>query len=412
MRSSRKLEAGCRDQIPYLWLTGWQQPDHNTLWRFYQAHRTRLRGLLRQTVRAAARLSLVDWAVQAVDGTKVQGNVSSALTYDARGLERLLERTNQAIADLEAQNESGDDPPPPHLPPELREAERLRERVLAARRELEEEERRHVNLTDPDARLLRTQGSYVTGYNAQVMAAPVNHGAGKGLLITAAEVTQDPSDNAQLMPLIIAAAESAGRTPALTLADAGYFSGANLAACASRDTPVAMPEPRSHTAHPYHHSRFAYDPATDRYQCPEGRFLTFRRVRQRGNHAPIRIYGARPSTCRGCPAFGLCTKSKHGRRIEVTLYDAALQSHRRWMQTPEVQESFRLRKHLVEPVFGILKEQQAVHRFLLRGIKAVRSEWSLLAVAFNLRTLWKAWGWSFPSPTHPSAFSLRFLTSG
>ena len=205
------------------------------LWRFYQAHRTRLRGLLRQTVRAAVRLNLVDWAVQAVDGTKVQGNVSSALTYDARGLERLLERTNQAIADLEAQNESGDDPPP-HLPPELREAERLRERVLAARRELEEEERRHVNLTDPEARLLRTQGSYVTGYNAQVMAAPVNHGAGKGLLITAAEVTQDPSDNAQLMPLIIAAAESAGRTPALTLADAGYFSGANLAAYASRDT--------------------------------------------------------------------------------------------------------------------------------------------------------------------------------
>ena len=31
IRSSRKLEAACRDQIPYLWLTGWQHPDHNTL---------------------------------------------------------------------------------------------------------------------------------------------------------------------------------------------------------------------------------------------------------------------------------------------------------------------------------------------------------------------------------------------
>ena len=29
-RSSRKLEAACRDQMPYLWLTGWQHPDHNT----------------------------------------------------------------------------------------------------------------------------------------------------------------------------------------------------------------------------------------------------------------------------------------------------------------------------------------------------------------------------------------------
>ena len=131
IRSSRKLEAGCHDQIPYLWLSGWQHPDHNTLWRFYQAHRTKLRGLLRQTVRTAIRLELIDWAVQAVDGTKMEANASPAQTYDRRGLERLLERTNQAIADLEAQNEGGDDPPPPRLPPELREAKRLRERVLA-----------------------------------------------------------------------------------------------------------------------------------------------------------------------------------------------------------------------------------------------------------------------------------------
>ena len=34
VRSSRKLEAACRDQIPYLWLTGCQHPDHNTLWGF------------------------------------------------------------------------------------------------------------------------------------------------------------------------------------------------------------------------------------------------------------------------------------------------------------------------------------------------------------------------------------------
>ena len=38
VRSTRKLEAECRDEIPYLWLTGWQHPDHNTLWRFYKTH--------------------------------------------------------------------------------------------------------------------------------------------------------------------------------------------------------------------------------------------------------------------------------------------------------------------------------------------------------------------------------------
>jgi transposase len=43
VRSSRKLELACREQLPYLWLTAMQTPDHNTLWRFYQEHRPRMR---------------------------------------------------------------------------------------------------------------------------------------------------------------------------------------------------------------------------------------------------------------------------------------------------------------------------------------------------------------------------------
>ena len=59
VRSCRKLEAACRDQVPYLWLTGWQQPDHNTLWRFYQEHRQAMRKLFERTVRTAVSLELV-----------------------------------------------------------------------------------------------------------------------------------------------------------------------------------------------------------------------------------------------------------------------------------------------------------------------------------------------------------------
>ena len=66
VRSCRKLEAACRDQIPYLWLTGWQHPDHNTLWRFYQGHRQGMRELFKRTVRTAVSLELVDLAMQAV----------------------------------------------------------------------------------------------------------------------------------------------------------------------------------------------------------------------------------------------------------------------------------------------------------------------------------------------------------
>lgn len=389
VRSFRKLEGACRDQVPYLWLTGWQQPDHNTLWRFYQAHRSHLRNLLRQTVQTAVRLDLVDWAVQAVDGTKVAGSASISRTYDEPTLDQLLERADAAISDLESQNEGGDDPPPPNLPVELRQAQRLRERVLAARKELEERGGQQVNLTDPGVSIMRGRQGYIPGYNAQAMVSPV--AGGGGLLITAAEVTQDPADTGQLLPLIAAAQEVTERPPPLTLADTGYFSGANLAACAQQGLAVAMPEKQPHLGHSYHKDRFPYDPNTDSYTCPQGQTLIFSHLTRRKNHPPVRVYRAPRAACRRCPAWGSCTRNRvQGRLLEVTIHERALRTHRRWMATPRAQALFRRRKGIVEPAFGILKEQQGARRFLRRGLEAVSSEWSLLAAAFNLRTLWKA----------------------
>ena len=61
------------------------------------------------------------------------------------------------------------------------------------------------------------------------------------------------------------------------------------------------------------------------------------------------------------------------------------------MATDEARRAFKKRKQLVEPVFGIIKEQQGLLRFLLRGLGNVTPEWTLLATAFNLRTLWRVW---------------------
>jgi hypothetical protein len=52
--------------MPYLWLTGWQHPDHNTLWRFYKEHRIEMRHLFKLTVRTAVNMDLMDMAVQAI----------------------------------------------------------------------------------------------------------------------------------------------------------------------------------------------------------------------------------------------------------------------------------------------------------------------------------------------------------
>ena len=147
-RSCRKLEAACRDQIPRLWLTGWQHPDHNTLWRFYKGHRQAMRKLFERTVRTALAMKLVDLAVQAVDGTKVVANASVNRSYDAEGLHSLLERLERAIADLEAQIEAGEDAAVARMPEELADKEVLREQVKQAMANLASQ--KHHKADQPD----------------------------------------------------------------------------------------------------------------------------------------------------------------------------------------------------------------------------------------------------------------------
>ena len=45
------------------------------------------------------------------------------------------------------------------------------------------------------------------------------------------------------------------------------------------------------------------------------------------------------------------------------------------------------RKSTVEPVFGIIKAVMGFRRFLLRGMRKVALEWSLVTLAYNFRRL-------------------------
>ncbi len=80
-----------------------------------------------------------------------------------------------------------------------------------------------------------------------------------------------------------------------------------------------------------------------------------------------------------------------GRALWIRPSDALLRKHRGWMTTEVARRWHARRKGLIEPVFGILKEQMGARRFLLRGLANVRAEFMMLATAFNLRVLWRAW---------------------
>ena len=396
VRSCRKLETACRDQIPYLWLTGWQRPDHNTLWRFYRKHRSDMRKLFERTVRTAVTMGLLDLAVQAVDGTKMVANASKDRVYDAAELRALLGRLDKTISELEARNEAGEDEPAVNLPEELADKKVLKEQVRQAMDDLAGRGRQKcINLTDRDARLMKSSQGIVTGYNAQAMVSPLEPSVGaNGMLVTAADVVDEPNDSAQLVPMLEQSEETTGARAQVTLADAGYHSGSALDECARRDLKLVMPESSRRRAqhHPYHKDRFIYDQCNDSYLCPHGQTLTPVGSIRSPNGTPRRVYRASAATCQACPAFGVCTNDLlNGRALTIGPHDAVLRRHRTWMATREAQEISKRRKQLIEPVFGIIKEQQGARRFLLRGLVNVAAEWVLLATAFNLRTLGRIW---------------------
>lgn len=390
VRSSRGLEAACREQLPFIWLAGGLTPDHNTLWRFYQEHREGMRRLLRLTVQVAAELDLIDWSLQAVDGTKIQGDASNRWTMSGEQLERLEQRTTKIIEEIEQNRQLGN-AAAPLWSDDLESARKLRTKARGAMDELKRSGQRFVSLVDADARLMRrTGGGTLTGYNAQAVAVRAGEGDDAGaLMLLAAEVTQNQVDSGELPGMIDAARESGDAK--MTVADAGYFTGESLTAMRDRGMEIAMPEIRQFKDHAFHWRHFRYDAVRDEYTCPEGEQLVFRQVKYT-RQTPAKLYGAEPSVCRACRAFGDCTTSEyHGRTITVSKEALALEQHRSWMRSRRAEDAMRKRPALVEPVFAVIKERQAGRRFLLRGFEGVRAEWSLLAIAFNLRALSKHW---------------------
>ncbi len=170
-------------------------------------------------------------------------------------------------------------------------------------------------------------GGFEQCYNAQAVVA-----AGS-LLVLAADVVQASNDKQQLQPMldrVSALPETLGKADVL-LADNGYFSEANVEACAAAgiDPLIAMGrEPH----HPSLAERFADAP----------------------------------------PPPDAATPLK-------------TMAHR--LKTPEGKKLYGLRKHTPEPVFGIIKSALGFRQFLLRGLDHVRGEWSLVTMAWNVKRM-------------------------
>jgi hypothetical protein len=124
---------------------------------------------------------------------------------------------------------------------------------------------------------------------------------------------------------------------------------------------------------------FCYDAAQDTYVCPGGHEL--KPIRQGRLRDMRKVDYANASACRDCPLRPRCANTY--RAVSRLEYEDTLERmEERIAGTPDILDR---RREIGEHPFGTIKQWMNQGAFLMRGLEKVRAEFSLTALAYNLR---------------------------
>ena len=129
---------------------------------------------------------------------------------------------------------------------------------------------------------------------------------------------------------------------------------------------------------------FVYEAATDRYRCPQGQYLHFRRVLERDGRREFN-YVSQRSACAACPLRARCLPPKTPYRELYRLApDPVIDAYRQRM-VEQGKAYMRKRSGMVEHPFGTLKRWCGWQHFLVRGKQKVGGEMNLLMLCYNFK---------------------------
>jgi transposase len=435
LRSSRRLEDACANQLDLMWLMDGFQPDHSTICEFRTANQDELKQLFRQICQLAKTMGMIRLNQVAIDGTAIRANNGRYETSTREMLEKELDELERKIArmleeaaqaDAAEQQSLGD--APNRLPPELQNAEQRKEKLkesLKTLEELEEAKRKNgskgkaqLPATDSDARvMLNKEGGYAPNYTP--MAAT---DATLGLIV-GAEVIQGNAEAERAVPLVDQVTENLGQSPESVVADGAFAQGSNIETFEQRGigfySPLPPSEPckgdpafrddpqqpvpenqldqlpmRKHGSQTqFDKSAFVYVPSEDAYYCPAGQRLPFvykEREERAGQMVETRRYEADPAVCGACPLASRCLLNGGKQRtIRRDQYTQVRERHARKMQTEAARAQYKKRMGIAEPTFGFVKGFWRIRQFLLRGKAKVDAEWRWICAAYNINKMLK-----------------------
>ena len=426
--SSRKIEEALMQNVFFMWLSGMNKPDHNTINRF-RSDRLKdvLKSVFGQIVLLLAEQGVLSLKELYTDGTKIEANANKYTFVWGGAIKSSKERMKQQLDELWAYaqkiaaDEMSDTEPlsyehidaekVKHTIEQIDEAlkdkaidPKKRQKLNYARRnwpknlekyDQQQElmgERKNFSKTDPDATFMRMKedhmknGQLKPGYNLQIST--------NNQFIVNYTVHQTSNDITVLNPHIQDFINQFDITPQAVIADAGYGSVENYEFLERNQIDAFVKYPyfdkeqnKSFAENPFMQENIFYNEETDCFYCPMGQCMskvrTQKYITNNGYEQEIDHYEAK--NCQNCPLRGPCFKGKGNRCIKI---NHKLRGHkqkaREKLLSPEGIRHRKQRPHDTEPVFGNIKYNKKFRRFGLRGKQKVQIEIGLLAIAHNL----------------------------
>jgi transposase len=384
VRSSRRLEAETHRNIEVIWLLRHLKPDFKTIADFRRDNRKVFRSVFRQFVLLCKQLDLFGRELLAVDGTRIKAVNNKDRNFTRASLAEFIKQADKKLDDYlqrldhsDATEQSAGGARVANLAEKIAAIRGRRERCQEMLAELDRTGESQISLTDPDSRAMAAHTHVAVGYNVQV-AVDTKH-----KLIVEQQVTNQVLDMGLLTETAEPAKEILGVETIDVVADKGYFKIEDIEACEKAGMEPYVPRPQrgpSVRAGFFRKDEFKYDPETDSYTCPAGQRLTpysssaLRQLKK--------INYANRKACRDCPLRARCTDNQF-RTVSRLENEAVLdRMQERLAKRPEV---LNQRRETVEHPFGSIKQWMNQGAFLMRGLEKVRAEFSLTALAYNIR---------------------------
>ncbi len=438
--SCRKIAKASRENVMYMWLTGGQAPDFMTINRFRSE---RMKDVILEVFTEVVNLLLEEKYIKFenyfLDGTKIEANANKyswvwgkstarykeklkekcAELFDKIELMEKEENSEYLYQDLEETGQGREinsqaitetverinkklETTPKNK--ELQKAKKTLEKDYLPRMQKYEEQqsilegRRSYSKTDHDATFMRMKedhmknGQLKPGYNIQMGT--------ENQFIVGYSIHQRPGDTSCMKPHLEEMKSAFGKLPENIIADAGYGSEENYEYLEKEKLTGYV---KYNTFHKENSKKWKADitrvqnweyiETDDRYICGNNRPLiymyTTKQKSENGYRSVIRVYEC--LNCAGCLYRDKCVKSEDkfaNRRIYINRRLNELKTQARENLCSERGKEMRsLRPIEVESVFGDIKNNFSVRRFLLKGLEKVKIEWGLYSIAHNMRKL-------------------------